>query len=293
MSVHRNSHGQPIGPLIDSTPAKPPSPTTLTGRFVTLNPLQASDATSLFPYISGPTNDALFTYLPIGPYPSTSLSSFTSQITSYSTRTPSTLFFSISPHPGLPSSFLNTPTPPPSTPLSYISYLNISPGSQALEIGNILFTAPLQRTALGTEAIYLLLRHAFEDLGYKRVEWKCHSLNEKSVNAALRLGFSYEGTFRRHMVVKARRRDTWWASITVEDWWGWEERDDDDDRGVRNPSVRDRDSKKIKVPAIENESLSRKWALKQWLKKENFEDQTGRQKKRLEEYQDWKNLHLN
>jgi Acetyltransferase (GNAT) domain len=77
---------------------------------------------------------------------------------------------------------------------------------------------PLQRTTAATEAIYLLLRHAFDDLGYRRVEWKCNALNAASRRAAERFGFTFEGVFRKHQIVKGRNRDTAWYAITDEQW---------------------------------------------------------------------------
>ena len=98
------------------------------------------------------------------------------------------------------------------------SYLNIVPGNGSIEIGHIWFVPALQKTRGATEAIYLLARHAFEDLGYRRLEWKCDALNRGSVRAARRFGFTYEGTFRQHMIVKGRNRDTAWFALLDGDW---------------------------------------------------------------------------
>ena len=96
--------------------------------------------------------------------------------------------------------------------------MRIEPSSGVLEIGGIVYARALQRTPATTETTHLLLRHAFDDLGYRRVEWKCDSLNEPSRRAARRLGFTYEGRFRRHVVVKGRNRDTDWFAIVADDW---------------------------------------------------------------------------
>jgi len=98
------------------------------------------------------------------------------------------------------------------------SYLRIAPGDGALEIGHIWFSPALQRTRAATEALSLMVRHAFDDLGYRRVEWKCDALNAPSRRAALRLGFRFEGVFFRHMIVKGCNRDTAWYSIIAEEW---------------------------------------------------------------------------
>ncbi len=98
------------------------------------------------------------------------------------------------------------------------SFMRITPGMGVIEIGNIWFGAAIQRTPQATEAIYLMTRHAFEDLGYRRFEWKCDALNERSRRAALRFGFTFEGIFRQHMVVKGRNRDTAWYAIGDGEW---------------------------------------------------------------------------
>ena len=98
------------------------------------------------------------------------------------------------------------------------SYLRMEPQHGVIEIGHIWFAPALQRTRQATEAIFLLARHAFDDLGYRRLEWKCDSLNVPSRRAAERFGFVFEGVFRQHMVVKGRNRDTAWYSITDMEW---------------------------------------------------------------------------
>lgn len=123
------------------------------------------------------------------------------------------------------------------------SYLRINPGSGSIEIGHINFSPLLQRTPAATEAMYLMMRYAFE-LGYRRYEWKCDRLNEKSCAAARRLGFTYEGTFRQATVYKGRNRDTAWFSILDKEW----------------PPMKD--------------------AFERWLAPDNFGGQ-GRQKKKL------------
>lgn len=127
------------------------------------------------------------------------------------------------------------------------AYLNIVPEMGSIEVGGISFAPKLQRTVRATEAMYLMMAHAFDDLGYRRYEWKCDSLNAPSRAAAERLGFRYEGTFAEHLVVKGRNRDTAWFGLTDERW---------------------RDSV---APA-----------LREWLSPDNF-DETGSQRHRLQE----------
>jgi RimJ/RimL family protein N-acetyltransferase len=98
------------------------------------------------------------------------------------------------------------------------TYLDIRPSHGAIEVGYIWFAPFLQRTPAATEALFLMLRYAFDTLAYRRMQWRCNALNEKSRAAALRLGFTYEGISYQHMVVKGRNRDTAWYSILDGDW---------------------------------------------------------------------------
>ncbi|MCC6536887.1 MAG: GNAT family N-acetyltransferase [Bryobacterales bacterium] len=98
------------------------------------------------------------------------------------------------------------------------TYMRITPEHGVIEIGGILWGPAIARTRVCTEALYLMARHAFETLGYRRFEWKCHSENQPSRRAALRFGFQYEGLFRQHMVLKGANRDTTWFAMTDGDW---------------------------------------------------------------------------
>jgi RimJ/RimL family protein N-acetyltransferase len=103
-------------------------------------------------------------------------------------------------------------------PLGQVTYMSIEPEHGSIELGNIWFSPELQRTPAATEAIFLLAAHAFDELGYRRLEWKCNALNAPSRDAALRYGFVYEGTFRQHRVVKGRNRDSAWFALTDRRW---------------------------------------------------------------------------
>ena len=127
------------------------------------------------------------------------------------------------------------------------SLMRIEPGHGVIEIGNVLWNEPVARRPAATEALYLFARHVFDTLGYRRFEWKCNDLNEPSKRAALRFGFTFEGVFRQHMVVKGHNRDTAWFAIVDKDW-----------------------------PAL-------RAAFETWLEPENF-DAEGRQKRRLEDF---------
>jgi RimJ/RimL family protein N-acetyltransferase len=99
-----------------------------------------------------------------------------------------------------------------------MSYLRIVPADGVIEIGHIWFTPVIQRSRQATEAVFLLAWHAFDDLGYQRFEWKCNAANAPSRRAALRFGFTFEGLFRQHLIVKGRNRDTAWYAIIDGDW---------------------------------------------------------------------------
>ena len=102
--------------------------------------------------------------------------------------------------------------------VGFETLMRMDPANRCIEVGSILYGRSLERTPGSTEAQYLLMRHVFEDLGYRRYEWKCNSLNAPSRRAALRLGFTFEGTFRQHMIVRGRNRDTAWFSMLDGEW---------------------------------------------------------------------------
>jgi RimJ/RimL family protein N-acetyltransferase len=104
------------------------------------------------------------------------------------------------------------------TAAGYASYMRMDPANGVIEVGNVMFSPSLQRTPAATEAMYRMARHIFDDLGYRRYEWKCNALNLPSQRAAKRLGFTYEGTFRQHMIVKGRNRDTAWYAMLDGEW---------------------------------------------------------------------------
>ncbi len=190
-------------PRVDSQAAARPSRVTLAGRTVRLVPLDAAaHCGELYAASHGDDRDALWRYLFDGPFASEA-DLRASLERKAATEDP--LFFTI----------VDRLT---GRATGYASYLRIEPGHRCMEVGNILFTPAMQRTAAATETMYLMARHAFEDLGYRRYEWKCNSLNRPSLRAALRLGFTFEGVFRQHMVVKGRNRDTAWFAMLDSEW---------------------------------------------------------------------------
>lgn len=103
-------------------------------------------------------------------------------------------------------------------PIGLASYLNINPEAGSIEVGHIHYSPALQQTPAATEAMFLMMQHAFDECGYRRYEWKCDALNARSRRAAQRLGFRFEGVFRQATVYKGRNRDTAWFSITDHEW---------------------------------------------------------------------------
>ena len=192
-----------IGFAVDPSPAPRPQPTVLTGRVVTLRPFdRSSQAEALYRATHGPERDDLWRYMNEGPFPS--LAAFEAAFDKKQSSTDPFFFAIVENATGLP--------------VGQAAYLRIEPVHRVIEVGNIVFTPALQRSCGATEAMYLMARHVFDDLGYRRYEWKCNALNQPSRRAALRLGFSFEGIFRQHTIVKGRNRDTAWFSMLDREW---------------------------------------------------------------------------
>lgn len=199
-----NEFGQPVGPDLGSWVApERPSPTPRHGRTVRLDPLAASIHAEPLTSAFNESPDELWTYLPWGPY-------------SDSPNAEGDVASMIDTLVGLPH-WQSYAVVVDDQPLGMASYLRINPSSGSIEIGGICFSAALQRTTAATEALSLLIGHSFE-LGYRRCEWKCDALNGPSRRAAERLGFSYEGTFRKATHYKGRSRDTAWFAIIDDEW---------------------------------------------------------------------------
>ena len=194
----------PLGAEVDWTPVKPPSRAPLLGSHVLLRPVDAvADAEALYAVSHPPEGDpAIWTYLPYGPYEHPDQMRL---LLDWAEKSDDPLFFALV---GLADE----------QPAGLACYLRIEPHMGVIEVGHIALGTALQRTPAATEAIYLMARHAFDDLGYRRLEWKCNALNVPSRRAAERFGFRFEGVFRNHMVVKGRNRDTAWYAITDEEW---------------------------------------------------------------------------
>jgi len=200
---HDPDTGLPVGAQVDPSAAPLPGRVTLRGRYVELSPLDvAKHGAALWEEVLDPANDRLWRYLPDGPFADRAAFEANVRLRCSSDNP---LYFAI----------LDVET---QRALGWASLMRIKPPERCVEVGYILYTPALQRTRGATEAMYLLARYVFEDLGYRRYEWKCDSLNAPSWRAALRLGFTYEGVFRQHMIIKGRNRDTAWFSILDREW---------------------------------------------------------------------------
>ncbi len=182
-------------------PARRPEPRVLAGDRVRLVPVDpVRDAEDLF--AAAGADPELWRYLPYGPFPG--VAELRAHLEGFA-GSPDPLFLTV----------VDAAT---GRAGGVVSYLRVEAAHGCVEIGHIWFGAALQRTPGATEAIFLLLRHAFEELGYRRVEWRCNAANARSRRAAARFGFTYEGVFRQHMVVKGRSRDTAWYSLLDGEW---------------------------------------------------------------------------
>ena len=224
--------GLPIGVEVDAHPAPRPERFVIDGRYVRLEPLDAAKHTDdLFEASHGADQDVIWQYLFEPPF--ADKAEFRAHIDRKAASDDPLFFAIIDKHSG--------------KAVGYETLMRIDTTHRVIEVGNIMYGTPLQKTPGATEAQYLLMRYVFDTLGYRRYEWKCNVLNEPSRRAADRFGFSFEGIFRSHMVVRGRNRDTAWYSIMASEW-----------------------------PA-------QKAAFEAWLSPENF-DAKGLQKKRLNDF---------
>ena len=199
-----NNLGQPIGRPVPGWTARPRPPRTpIEGTFCRIEPLDpACHADDLFAANSRDAEGRMWTYMAYGPFETqTAYRDWAETVC----RGDDPLFHAIIDR----QSGLAT---------GVASYLRIDPGNGVIEVGHIAFAPALQRSAAATEAMYLLMARVFDELGYRRYEWKCDSLNAPSRDAAQRLGFRFEGVFHQAVVYKGRNRDTAWYAIVDSDW---------------------------------------------------------------------------
>jgi RimJ/RimL family protein N-acetyltransferase len=192
--------GQPVGAAVDARPATRPEAVALTGRHGTVERLDpARHRASLWEAVRG--HDHIWTYMAYGPFADEP--AFADWLASRVELT-DPYCYAILASSG--------------RAVGLATLMSIRPDMRVVEVGNILLSPALQRTVLATEAQYLLARYAFETLHYRRYEWKCDALNAPSRRAALRFGFTFEGVFRDHMIVKGRSRDTAWFAMVEAEW---------------------------------------------------------------------------
>ncbi|MGA9865209.1 MAG: GNAT family protein [Acetobacteraceae bacterium] len=232
MSSWTNDFGQPVGfPVPDWTPRALPPRTAMTGRYCRVEPVSVElHAADLYAAYSEAPDGRDWTYLP------TELPADLATYRDFLTR-------AAADRERLHHAIIDLAT---GRAVGTAALMRADPANGAIEVGYITYSPLLKRTRVGTEAMYLMMRRVFDELGYRRYEWKCDSLNAASRSAAERFGFRFEGVFRRAVVYKGRNRDTAWLSIIDSEW-----------------------------PAL-------RAGFEQWLAAENF-DAGGRQRKGLAE----------
>lgn len=202
VAMPMNDLGQPIGRSLPGWKPRPhPKPVVFEGEWCRVVPLALEHALPLYKALNADGDERRWTYMSFGPFAGPAV--FEEFVTG-SVNDPSALTFAISHKHGEPTGMAN--------------YLRMNPSDGSVEVGRIVLGPEIAKTAAATESMYLMARHVFDELGYRRYEWKCDSLNTASRRAALRLGFQYEGTSRNAVVYKGRSRDTAWFSMTDHDW---------------------------------------------------------------------------
>ncbi|AMO95370.1 acetyltransferase family protein [Collimonas fungivorans] len=200
-----NPYQQPIGAALPewSARARPPHNAAIEGRYCRLEPLDAErHAAALYAAYSQAEDGRDWTYMSVGPF---------ADAASYRKHAEQA---AASADP-LHYAVIELKT---GNAVGTLSLMRIDPANGVVEVGFVAFSPLLKRTPVSTEAQYLLMKHAFDQLGYRRYEWKCDSLNAPSRQAAARLGFQFEGIFRQATVYKGRSRDTAWFSIIDSEW---------------------------------------------------------------------------
>jgi RimJ/RimL family protein N-acetyltransferase len=195
----------PVGEPVDAKPARRPRRSPLEGKFVSLVPVDPSaHGHGLYANAHDGSDEALrmWTYMGCGPWDDEA-----------------SMRGWLDPLPASDDPlFLTVIDRETSDPVGIVTFMNVDLPMKHLELGNIWYAPRAQRTRTNTESVYLLLGEAFDELGHRRVEWKCDALNARSRSAAERLGFTFEGVFRQHMIIKGRNRDTAWYAMLDHEW---------------------------------------------------------------------------
>jgi len=202
--MNKNKHGQPIGfPVTDWVAATVPSHEQMEGLYTRVaGVVDTSACESLFNAYLNDTKGLNWTYLPYGPF---------IKLSDFNTWFEQTCF-------GDDPLFHVVYDKSSHNAVGLASLMRIKPIAGSIEVGHIHFSPLMQRSKMATEAMYLMMKRVFDELGYRRYEWKCDALNEPSKRAAQRFGFTYEGTFRQALIYRQRNRDTAWFSITDKEW---------------------------------------------------------------------------
>ena len=203
MTPDLNEFNQPIGPVVTGWSKRPvPGRIPMEGRFCRLEPLDPERHGVDLWAANSLDSGAMWTYLPWGPFDD--FDTYAAYVKLAAARDDPLVF-----------AIIDAAT---DKAVGVGSYLRINPTAGTIEVGGLAYSPLLQRRPAATEAMYLMMRRAFDELGYRRYEWKCNALNAPSRSAAARLGFRFEGIFRQADVVKGRNRDTAWYAITDDEW---------------------------------------------------------------------------
>ncbi|WP_261844354.1 GNAT family N-acetyltransferase [Aliamphritea ceti] len=239
MTTYQDQNQMPVGEPVDNWQPRPfPPHTTMQGKYCRMEPLNiALHSDDLFEAFAADPSGKGWTYLFSEPF--TDRATFNQWLEITCTGQDPLFFVVIDENPG--SKSMNKA-------VGMASYLRITPDMGVIEVGHIHFSPLMQRTPVSTEAMFLMMQRVFDELGYRRYEWKCDSQNQQSQKTAARLGFTFEGIFRQAITYKGRNRDTAWLSVIDKEW-----------------------------PVL-------KQAFQQWLAADNFNTQ-GQQLKTLQEMQ--------
>jgi RimJ/RimL family protein N-acetyltransferase len=204
MEPRRNAFEQPIGvPVPDWKGAQAPGREPLVGQYCRIEPVDVErHAADLYEAYSSAPDARDWTYLTVGPFES--LAAYREHLTRMA-ASPDPLHYAV----------IDLAT---GKAVGTLALMRIDRANGVIEVGHVTYSPRLKRTRIATEAMFLLMNHVFDDLGYRRFEWKCDSLNEPSLTAAFRYGFTFEGIFRQAIVYRERNRDTAWFSIIDNEW---------------------------------------------------------------------------
>ncbi|CAB3703843.1 GNAT family N-acetyltransferase [Paraburkholderia rhynchosiae] len=204
MEPRRNAFEQPIGaPLPDWSGAQPPARTSLAGRYCRIEPVSVeAHAADLFEAYNSAADGRDWTYLAIGPFES--VDAYREHLTRIAALADPLHYAVIDLASG--------------KAVGTLALMRIDAANGVIEVGHVTYSPRLKRTRVATDAMFLLMKYVFDELGYRRFEWKCDSLNEPSRAAALRYGFTFEGIFRQAIVYRQRSRDTAWFSVIDSEW---------------------------------------------------------------------------